>query len=423
MLTPRSACGTSQPEGIGRIADLRHSVAWNNLGRNVVFADRQWQPVAVFGTTSFADDELSQYDFDVHAILQLADEGEGLVVTLNHLGSVLGFAAEEVTSSGVSGPAPSPSGSVRLVQPVVSTSFADDLERTVAVGARLISSRSASSPDGGLLVSEPIHTGFGKPALDAEVDLERWGRVTALSSFRIGHDQLLAVGGEGRATLVALDEGRLGHHRFDVDLPIRAAAFAWDGRLLWAVGSELTASTVDDYRWEDMHGGSYAGLDPSNGQMVVVGDLPDEVAWGNGGVAVVMAVGRLCAVGRTGRLHWLADPRTGRFASTSSLAQSSLGIAHAATVGDRVLYGFNRGGYRLHASPDARALMCIELEVLIGDEAPPARPHVLEQGVDSRRQLVQLTGQSQQPPAEVSAAVPGQPGGQTSSVQADRQHR
>ncbi len=343
----------SQPEGIGRIADLRHSVAWNNLGRNVVFADRHWQPVAVFGTTSFADDELSQYDFDVHAILQLADQGEGLVVTLNHLGSVLGFAAEEVTSSGSSAPAPSPSGSVRLVQPVVSTSFADDLERTVAVGARLISSRSASSPDGGLLVSEPIHTGFGKPALDAEVDLERWGRVTALSSFRIGRDQLVAVGGEGRATLVALDEGRLGHRRFDVDLPIRAAAFAWDGRLLWAVGSELTASPVDDYRWQDLHGGSYAGLDPSNGQMVFVGDLPDEVAWGNGGVAAVIAAGRLCAVGRTGRLHWLADPRTGRFASTSSLAQSSLGIAHAATVGDRVLYGFNRGGYRLYASPRA----------------------------------------------------------------------
>jgi hypothetical protein len=64
----------------------------------------------------------------------------------------------------------------------------------------------------------------------------------------------------------------------------------------------------------------------------------------------VMAAGRLCAVGRTGRLHWLADPRAGRFASTASLAKSSLGIAHAAAVGDRVLYGFNRGGYRLHAS-------------------------------------------------------------------------
>ena len=93
----------SQPEGIGRVAELGDLVAWNNLGRNVVFADRRWQPVAVFGTTSFAnDDELSQYDLDVHAILPLAEEGEGLVVTLNHLGSVLGFAAAEMAFSGAS---------------------------------------------------------------------------------------------------------------------------------------------------------------------------------------------------------------------------------------------------------------------------------------------------------------------------------
>ena len=336
----------SQPEGIGRVADLGDLVAWNNLGRNVVFADRRCQPVAVFGTTSFpGDDELSQYDLDVHAILRLAEEGEGLVVTLNHLGSVLAFAGSELALSGVSA-----SGPFRLVQPVLSTSFADDLERTVAVGARLVSSRPASSAGGGLLVSEPVHRGFAKPALDADVALGGWGRVTALGAFGLGRDQLVAVGGEGRATLVAPDGGRFGQRRFDVDLPLRAATFAWDGRLLWAAGSELTASPVDDYRWEDLHGGRYAGLDPSDGRVIVAGDLPDEVAWGNGGVAVVMAGGRLCAVGRTGRLHWLADPAAGRFASTDSLGESSLGIAHAAAVGDRVLYGFNRGGYRLHAS-------------------------------------------------------------------------
>jgi hypothetical protein len=341
----------SQPEGIGRVADLGDLVAWNNLGRNTVFADRRWQPVAVFGTTSFPDDDdLSQYDLDVHAILRLTEEGEGLVVTLNHLGSVLGFAAMELASSSVAAPGRSPSGPVRLVEPVIFTSFADDLERTVAVGARLVSSRPASSADGGLLVSEPVHLGFGKPALDAEVALAGWGRVTALGTVGTGSDQLVAVGGEGRATLVALDEGRFGRRRFEVDLPFRAATFAWDGRLLWAVGSELTASPVDDYRWEDLRGGRYAGLDPSDGRTVVAGDLPDEVAWGTGGVAVVMAAGRLCAVGRTGRLHWLADPSTGRFVPTASLAESSLGIAHAAAVGGRILYGFNRGGYRLHAS-------------------------------------------------------------------------
>jgi hypothetical protein len=329
----------SQPEGIGRVADLGDVVAWNNLGRNVVFADRRWQPVAVFGTTAFADDELSQYDLDVHAILRLGGEGEGLVVTLNHLGSLLGFAATEVGSP-----------PLRRVQPVISTSFAADLERTVAVGAQLLSSRPASSPGGGLLVSEPVRVGGAKAALEAEVVFEGWGRVSALGTVAGGRDQLVAVGGEGRAALVAADDGRFGPTRFDVDVPLRATAFAWDGRLLWVVGSELTASPIDDYRWEDLRGGRYAGLDPSNGRVVVAGPLPDDVAWGNGGVPGVMAGGRLCVVGRTGSLHWLVDPGTARFASTAALAGSSLGIGHAAAVGDRVLYGFNRGGYRLHAS-------------------------------------------------------------------------
>jgi hypothetical protein len=340
----------SQPEGIGRVANLGDTVAWNNLGRNIVFADRHWQPIAVYGSTSFAhDDVLSQYDLDVHAILRLAGEGQRLVVTLNHLGSVLAFAAEEVASAGRPRSGLLASGSVKLVEPVISTSFADDLERTVAVGARLVSSRPGHSPGGGLLVSEPLHGGFRKPALDSEVALEGWGRVTALGTFRTDREELVAVGGESRVTLVGVDDG-LGRRRFEVDLPLRAAAFAWDGRLLWAVGSELAETPIDDYRWEDLRGGRYAGLDPSNGRTVVAGRLPHDVAWGNGGVAVVVAGGRLCAVGRTGSLHWLSDPRTGRFSSTAPLGESSRGIAHAASVGDRVLFGFNRGGYRLHAS-------------------------------------------------------------------------
>ncbi len=182
---------------------------------------------------------------------------------------------------------------------------------------------------------------------------EGWGRVTALCAFGVGRDQLVAVGGEGRATLIALEGGRFGQRRFDVDLPLRAAAFAWDGGLLWAVGSELTGSPVDDYRWEDLRGGRYAGLDPSDGRVVVSGALPDEVAWGNGGVAVVMAGGRLCAVGRTGRLHWLERSGDRPFpVQRASLGRSAAAPASrtGAAVGDRVLYGFNRGGYRLHAA-------------------------------------------------------------------------
>ncbi len=34
----------SQPEGIGRVVVLEDLVCWNNLGRNVVFADRLLRP-------------------------------------------------------------------------------------------------------------------------------------------------------------------------------------------------------------------------------------------------------------------------------------------------------------------------------------------------------------------------------------------
>src|SRR5206468_8791840 len=79
----------SQPEGIGRVAPVAFGAAWNNLGRNVVFADPRFRPVAVFDESAFADDEPSQYDLDVHAILDLP--GTGTVLTLNHFGAVRCF--------------------------------------------------------------------------------------------------------------------------------------------------------------------------------------------------------------------------------------------------------------------------------------------------------------------------------------------
>jgi hypothetical protein len=328
----------SQPEGIGRVATLGRLVAWNNLGRNIVFADRRFGPVAVFGTTTYPDDdELSQYDLDIHAVLLLGEAD--LVVSLNHLGSVHGFAAADLTETRRD----------PVLTPVVSTSWAADLERTVAVGTRLVSSRPGSDPGGGLLVSEPVHRQHGGRALDREPALVGWGRVSALGTFAVEGAPTLAVGGEGRIAVVDAHDGRPGPIRRMVEVPLRAAAMAWDGDLLWVAGSELTPTLVDDYRWEELRGGRYAALDPISGRIVFAGPLPEDVAWGNGGTAVVMAGSRLVAIGRTGRLHVLSDPVTGRFTAGEPLARASLGIAHAAALGDRVLFGFNRGGYRLHA--------------------------------------------------------------------------
>ena len=73
-------------------------VCWNNLGRNVVFADAALRPLAVFGTTLFpGEDEPSQYDLDVHAILDVPDCG--LVVVLNHFGTVRAFRRADMLGS------------------------------------------------------------------------------------------------------------------------------------------------------------------------------------------------------------------------------------------------------------------------------------------------------------------------------------
>ncbi len=60
--------------------------------------------------------------------------------------------------------------------------------------------------------------------------------------------------------------------------------------------------------------------------------------------------GRLvAAAARTGSLHLMDPFGDGSSRSTAPLADTSLGIAHMAAVGPRLLCGFNRDGYRLHA--------------------------------------------------------------------------
>ena len=248
------------------------------------------------------------------------------MVTLNHLGSVSASPRQRWCHSTIPGGSSS-SRPVSLVQPC-SQPLADDLERTVAIGAQLVSSRAASSPERGSS-PKPVH-GVGKASLDAEVALEGWGRVTTLWSFGTGHDQLLAVGGEGRATLRGTRR-RAARAKAARRSP---PGSAWDGRLLWAAGSELATSPVDLWVRRFCRGGRYAGLDPSNGQMVIAGALPDDVAWGSG-AAVVMVEEPLCAVGPQRPRQLVAKRAFRRVVACI--------IAHAAAVGGRVLYGFNRG--------------------------------------------------------------------------------
>jgi hypothetical protein len=227
-----------------------------------------------------------------------------------------------------------------------------DMERAIIAGSRLVGSRPRSDGAIGLVVTQPLETAVDDAPLGTDIAGEDLGEVTALGVLPGGDAPRLLVGGPGQVAMVALSGATVGRAGWQVDLNFRAAVVEWDGRFVWVAGP-AAPSVVDDYDWDLLRGGGFAALDPGDGAIVTAGSLPDDVAWGTGGVAVVCAGATLCAVGRAGTLHTL-DITTSSWRATPTLAPRSLGIAHAAVVDERVLYGFNRGGYRLWvSSPDS----------------------------------------------------------------------
>jgi hypothetical protein len=336
---PASRVNNSQPHGIGRVTALAGRFAWNNLGRNVVFADEELRPGTVFDESVFDDDEPSQYDLDVHAILDVPNAG--IVVTLNHLGTVRAFSAGAVWQR----------GRERRVAPLWTRPFAPDVERSVVVGDRLLGSRPREERAPGLLVGERLVSGDERRPLETRVQLEMCGMVTALGAFRAGATEYVVVGGNGQISLAPATIDGVGAPRWTVDVDFDPRTLLWDGALVWAAGSErATGAAVDDYDWDALHRGGFLALDPTDGHPVRNGRFPNDLAWGNGGVAVVLVPGALCGIGRRGELYVFDTRDAALLTTTAPIADVPLGIAHAAAVGDRVLFGFNRGGYRLHAT-------------------------------------------------------------------------
>jgi hypothetical protein len=334
----------SQPEGIGRLVALGDLVCWNNLGRNVVFADRRLRPRAVFGSTLFpGEDEPSQYDLDVHAILDERDLK--CVLVLNHVGTIRGFRSADLLGH----------RGLRAVEPTMVWSFSADVERTVLAAGRLIGSRPRSEGAAGLLVSAPLATLTDQGRIPTQPDGERFGEVTALAVVPSPAGPVIAIGGDGRLALAPLVGDHLASPLWETDVGFRVASIEWHRDAVWAAGPERVGA-VDDYDWERLKGGGFVALDPVDGATLACGPLPSDVAWGTGGVAVVPFGRMVAAAGRAGRLY-LIDPRNpaGRRSTDSLSAGPSLGIAHLAVVGRRVVYGFNRGGYRLHSDQPRKA--------------------------------------------------------------------
>ncbi len=327
----------SQPEGIGRVVALGELACWNNLGRNVVFADQRLRPRAVFGTTLFpGDDEPSQYDLDVHSILNVPELG--LILVLNHFGMVRGFDRSDILRRVDGG----------LIEPIARWSYVADVERTVAVAGRLVSSAPRSDGACGLLVSDPLDAVSTRGVVPTRLCATTFGEVTALGVVPWSDGPLVAMGGDARVALAPLDADQVRQPRWEAEVGFRVASLDWHRGALWTAGPGRTGP-VDDYDWEQLRGGGFAVLSQTDGRILRCGPLPSDVAWGTGGVAVAPFGHLMAAAGRTGCLHLVDPDREGGHRSTASLADTSLGIAHLAVADRRVLCGFNRGGYRLHS--------------------------------------------------------------------------
>jgi hypothetical protein len=338
---PVSRVVNSQAAGIGRIASFGDRCAWNNLGRNIVFADANLRPLTIFGDTLFPeDDDASQFDLDIHAIVELGDSGQ--IATVNHLGSVRIFDAPWPLRPGdVVGP---------HLQEARRLDYLEDVERVIGLGGRLVTSRPRGRRLGGVLVSQPIGSSHGH--LEADTEQESFGFVTALASSSTPDGSgWVALGGEGRVRLVEAELGRLGAIRWEVSVGFLPAALVVCGSSLWAAGSALGGAGLDDYDWERLGGGGLAQIDLASGDVMASARFAEDLAWGSGGVALVVADGVPCGLGRRGELHALVPGERETTQLTPPLAPQPLGIAHAAVVGDQLVIGFNRGGYKLHRVP------------------------------------------------------------------------
>jgi len=338
---PLSRVVNSQPAGIGRMVSLGRRCAWNNLGRNVVFADDRLRPLAIFGDTMFPeDDEASQFDLDIHAVVELADSGQ--IAVMNHLGSVRIFEPLASLEPGA-GVGPDLNEARRI-------DFVDDVERVVGLGHRLVTSRPRGRRLGGVLVTQPIAS--SGHCLDADTAHESFGFVTALAASSTPDGTgWVALGGDGRVRLVEVDRGRLGATRWETAVHFLSGALAVCGTALWAAGSALGGAGLDDYAWEKLGGGGLAQLDLASGAVMASAHLGGDLAWGSGGAPLVVADGVPCGVGRCGELHVLPPGARVTIQLTGALAPHPLGIAHAAVVGGQLVMGFNRGGYQLHTVP------------------------------------------------------------------------
>lgn len=319
---PDSPVRNSQSAGIGRIEAFGDTILINNLGRNIEisrFENSGLHRQRLHHETIYpVDDELSQFDLDMHAFLGSTDRRH--LLALNHHGLVCVF---EMPS----------------FRTVCSLQWYGDIERTVMIDDCLV----GSSPGGyatddpakdGIVIGEPW--GDSRERIRCSFALADWGKVSAVEAAGLRGG--LAVAAGRRLGLFSLR--RSGRVRID--------------RLLWKVDLSFSVRWIKYAPMERkffVAGDEFVAVSEESGKLLQQFPLAPDIAWGNGAVPLGLAGDQLIGADRLGGIYsWDNSSASARIIREPDATQS-LGFAHMAICGNHILCGYNRGGYRiLHAN-------------------------------------------------------------------------
>lgn len=332
----------NQTPGVGRVKRLNNLLVINNLGKNIEFRrvdGEDLTPCGIFAQSEFRNGtEDTEYDLDIHGAVCV----NGRVLVMNHLGTLIDIDPGSYTERG------------RL-------SWLGDVECLEVVGDRLVSTsgrgdRVDDPATPGVIVSEelPPCRADRKQTIEKHVLLADWGITSALSVSAEGR---IAFGTASQIACfeLAASSGKPELRAVwcrDADFAPAWSRFTSDRNYIVFAGY-APDSYVSDAQWNSLSGGYVAMYNAQSGEQIWRTAITASVAWGNGGVPMVLheQLGCLAAVDRQAALHYW-DLKSGFYAGVTKPLDNldpdlSYGIGHAASAGKSVVCGFNRAGYQL----------------------------------------------------------------------------
>jgi hypothetical protein len=181
--------------------------------------------------------------------------------------------------------------------------------------------------------------------------LADWGKVSAIEA--VGRGERLAVAAGRHVGLFSLASSTSVRESCAAGSGMRRAGGIRIQKLLWETDLPFPVSWIKDSpakREIFVSGeGAFAALSEESGGQLKQFLLKADLAWGSGAVPLALAGNQLIGADRLGGIYsWsLSTDSTTANVLLEPTASQSLGFAHMAICGDRILCGYNRGGYRL----------------------------------------------------------------------------